>query len=226
MLEGRFRQSKKREQIGNTGDRRTDSSLIPVHWLHTHTYCEYQIYLEKVQGLVAPPTPDMIAGAEKHAILDAEHEKKAEVELTVNEAATKAKLEAVSLISRDIVVKGNTLYGRIDEVVFEPGRIVIIDDKPGARPYFSNRVQVWGYCQAFKESYHPTLPIFGALRQENTNDIIWFEEFVEEQANLIDNTIKRIQAILGGVEAPTPTDNSNRCQPCRFKKTCPAGKSR
>jgi CRISPR-associated exonuclease Cas4 len=218
----RFRQSKEREQIEDANSDRVDGLFIPVHWLHTHAYCEYQIYLEKVKGLVAPPTFEMLAGAEKHAILDTEHIRKAEIELTVNEAAIKAQMEAVSLVSRDISVKGITLYGRIDEVVFEPGRIVIIDDKPGAQPYFSNRVQVWGYCQAFRETYHPDLPLFGALRQEDTDNIIWLEEYSREQADLIHITVKRIQSILSSVAPPRPTDNIRRCKPCRFKVSCPA----
>jgi hypothetical protein len=45
------------------------------------------------------------------------------------------------------------IYGRIDEVVFEPTRIIIIDDKPDAQPYFTNKIQVWGYCQTFTETY-------------------------------------------------------------------------
>ncbi len=218
---GRFRQARQREQSSQVDDLLTDG-LIPVHWLHTHAYCEYQIYLEKVQGLEAPPTPEMLAGAERHATLDEEHEKKAELDLTVNEAATKAQLEAVSLTSRDIFVKGTALYGRIDEVVFEPTRIVIIDDKPSAQPYFTNKVQVWGYCQAFQEMYQPNLPLFGALRQEDTGDIVWLEEFLEDHAMLVRMTVDRIRAILGRIENPQPAGNSRKCKPCRLRESCPA----
>jgi CRISPR-associated exonuclease Cas4 len=217
---GRFRQARNREQLSEVGNQLTDS-LIPVHWLHTHAYCEYQIYLEKVQGLEAPPTMEMIAGAKRHAILDEEHEKKAELDLTVSEAAVKAQLEEVSLISRDIFVKGTTLYGRIDEVVFEPARIIIIDDKPSAQPYFTNKIQVWGYCHAFQEMYQPNLPLFGALRQEDTGDVVWLEEFLKDHAMLVKITVDRIQAILGGIESPQPAGNSRKCKPCRFKGSCP-----
>ncbi|MFC2022655.1 hypothetical protein ACFLTL_00615 [Chloroflexota bacterium] len=198
------------------------NNLIPIHWLHTHAYCELQIYLEKVQGLEAPPTIEMLAGAAKHDILDKEHEKKAELDLTVKEASTKAQLEAVSLISRDISVKGNALYGRIDEVVFEPARIIIIDDKPSAQPYFTNIIQVWGYCQAFQEMYQPNLPIFGALRQEDTGDIVWLEEFLKDHAMLVSMTVDRIRAILSGIESPQPAGNSRKCKPCRFRGSCSA----
>jgi hypothetical protein len=159
---GRFRQSRKRERsneiVGST------DGLIPIHWLHTHAYCEFQLYLEKAVGVEAPPTEAMLAGARQHGFLDAEHEEKAEEELTVGEAAQKAQLEAVTMVSRDISVRGISLYGRIDEVLFEPNRIIIVDDKPSAKPYFTNKIQVWGYCQAFRETYDLTVPLFGALR--------------------------------------------------------------
>ncbi len=218
---GRFRQDRRREQRGDASEPLRDG-LIPVHWLHAHAYCEYQIYLEKVQGLEAPPTPEMLAGAEKHAILDEEHEKKAELDLTISEASTKAQLEAISLVSRDILVKGTALYGRIDEVIFEPTRITIIDDKPSAQPYFTNKVQVWGYCQAFIETYGPKVPLFGALRQEDTGSIVWLEEFLEDHSKLVNITVNRIRAILNGQETPQGAGNDRKCQPCRFKTSCPA----
>lgn len=216
---GRFRHARDKDHniaVGNlTGD------IVPIHWLHTQAYCEYQLYLEKALGVEAPPTMEMLTGAEKHATLDQEHEKKAELQLTISEASAKAKLEAVSLVSRDIYVKGNGLYGRIDEVVFEPSRIVIIDDKPGALPYFSNRLQVWGYCQAFQEMYKPELPLFGALRQEDTDNVIWLEQYVDEHRMLVSRTVERVKAILSGKQAPEPTSNSRKCQPCRFRQSCP-----
>ena len=104
----RFRQARNREQSGWTPIAYSAANLIPVHWLHTHAYCEYQLYLEKALGVEAPPTADMLAGSEKHSILDREHQKEAKVELTVSEAASKAQLEAISLVSRDITVKGLT----------------------------------------------------------------------------------------------------------------------
>jgi predicted CoA-binding protein len=129
--------------------------------------------------------------------------------------------EGVSLVSRDAFVKGISIFGRIDEIVFEPNRIIIIDDKPGSRPYFSNKIQVWGYCKAFREMYHPDLPLFGALRQEDNGKIVWLEWFKEDQASLVDAMVRRIQVVLSGKEKPQTNANSRRCQPCRFKSSCP-----
>ncbi len=218
---GRFRQAMDKERTSKRLDHPADG-LIPVHWLHTHAYCEFQLYLEKAVGVEAEPTIEMLAGAQQHAFLDAEHVKKAEVELTIDEAAAKAQLEVVTLVSRDVSVRGTALYGRIDEVVFEPARIIIIDDKPGAQPYFTNKIQVWGYCQAFKETYGPAVPLFGALRQEHSGSIVWLEQYLEDHDDLVTLTVDRIRAILSGSEKPQASGNSRKCQPCRFKQSCPA----
>ncbi len=98
---------------------RSASHLIPVNWLHTHGYCEYLLFLEKAIGLETPPTDEMLTGAKEHARLDKEHAKRAEVSLTLPEAARKAKEESILLVSRDIPVKGRYLFGRIDEVIFD-----------------------------------------------------------------------------------------------------------
>jgi CRISPR/Cas system-associated exonuclease Cas4 (RecB family) len=198
------------------------AGLIPIHWLHSYGYCEYQLFLEKAVGIEAPPTAEMLAGSAEHRLLDEEHEKKAEIELTIDAAAEKAQTEEVSLVSRDVFVKGVALYGRIDEIVFEPNRIVIIDDKPSAKPYFNNKIQVWGYCQAFRQSYDVRLPLFGALRQEKSGDIVWLERFQKESDSLVDAAVRRIRAVLSGAAKPSTNVTVNRCRPCRFKESCPA----
>jgi|WetSurMetagenome_2_1015567.scaffolds.fasta_scaffold129719_2 CRISPR-associated exonuclease Cas4 len=197
------------------------SGLIPVHWLHTHAYCEYQLFLEKAIGVDTPPTPEMLSGSSQHELLDVEHKKKADIELTTVEAVEKARTEGVFLVARDLFVKGTALFGRIDEIVFEPDRIVIIDDKPGPRPYFSNKIQVWGYCTAFRQMYHPDLPLYGALREEGTGKFVWLEWFREDQAGLVDAMVRRIQSVLNGSEEPQTNASVRRCRPCRFKNRCP-----
>jgi len=195
-------------------------SRIPIHWLHTQRYCEYQIYLENVVGLEAPPTAEMLRGSEIHDNLDEEHEKRAELEMTVKEALIKAPQESIVLVSRDVPVMGSALIGRIDEVAFEPSRILIIDDKPSAVAYITNKVQVWGYCQAFQEFYQPGVPIFGALRQEDTGIIVWQEEFLPEHSTMVVDSVNRIRAILSGQMSAQPTGNIRKCQSCRLRESC------
>jgi hypothetical protein len=201
---------------------RSTVNLIPVNWLHTHGYCEYLLFLEKAVGLETPPSDEMVAGAKQHARLDKEHAKRAEVSLTLPEAAKKAKEEAIQLVSRDIPVKGKSVFGRIDELVFEPTRVIIIDDKPGVRPYYSNKIQVWGYCQAFSESYIPAVPVFGALREEKDGKIVWLEQFTSAHDRLVSDAVERIKSVLNGRQNPEPIGNIRKCRSCRMSESCPA----
>ena len=141
---------------------------IPVHWLHSQGYCEYQIYLEYVEGVKVEPTIEMQMGKKIHTILEEEHKKKAELRLTMEDTLKKAREEKVVLVGREIPVIGNHLYGWIDEVHFMPDQIVIIDDKPNTVPFLSNKKQVWGYCLAFQEWVKPNLPLIASLRDRDT----------------------------------------------------------
>jgi CRISPR-associated exonuclease Cas4 len=201
---------------------RSTLNLIPVNWLHTHGYCEYLLFLEKAVGLETPPSDEMVAGAKHHARLDKEHAKQAEVSLTLPQAAMKAKEESILLVSRDIPVKGKNLFGRIDEVVFEPNSVIIIDDKPGVRPYHSNKIQVWGYCQAFSQSYVPTVPVFGALREETDGKIVWLEQFTSARDRMVTDAVERIKSVLNGRQNPEPIGNIRKCRSCRMTASCPA----
>lgn len=197
----------------------TDSH-VPIHLLHTQAYCEHQIFLEYVKGIEVEPTTEMLKGIEKHDSLDEEHREKAKVELSINEALIKSATERIALISRDIYVQGAATYGRIDEIIIEPSRIIVVDDKPTPVPYFTNKVQVWGYCHTFKEMYEPELPLVGALRHEDTGEITWLEEFSEEHAIRVTDGVKRIQAILSQQSQGEPTSNKRKCTSCRLRLQC------
>jgi CRISPR/Cas system-associated exonuclease Cas4 (RecB family) len=103
---------------------------VPIHLLHTQAYCERQIYLEYVEGIQAPPLAEMIKGSERHDALEEAHIEKAEIELSVGDAFVKSEKEGITLISREVFVLGSATYGRIDEIIIEPERMIIIDDKP------------------------------------------------------------------------------------------------
>ena len=60
-----------------------------------------------------------------------------------------------------------------------------------------------------------------AIRQEDNGDIVWLEQFLEDHASLVDVTVRRIQAVLAGVEKPQSPGNLRKCRPCRFKVSCP-----
>lgn len=90
---------------------------IPIHWLHSQAYCEYQIYLEHVKRIEVEPTPEMNEVKEVHTILE-DHKKKAKFKLSINDALRKSQKEKITLIGREIPVTANYLYGLIDEVHF------------------------------------------------------------------------------------------------------------
>jgi len=199
---------------------------IPIHWLHSQVYCEHQIYLEYVKGVEVEPTPEMQKGKEIHAILEDQHRKKAQLELTIAEALQKAKHEKKSLIGREVPVIGNHLYGLIDEIHFTPYHIVIIDDKPNYRPLFSNKKQVWGYCLAFQEQFKPDLPIIASLRHRDSQKIIWQEKFLEEHKKMVLESVERILDILNGNRKPQPTSKLNKCRNCKLNSVCDVYKMR
>lgn len=193
---------------------------IPVSWLHSQAYCEYQIYLQHVKGVEPEVTPEVKEGAEAHASLDEAHKAAAELELSVGEALTKAKIEGVVLSSREVFVEGEQLIGLIDEVVFMPDRILIIDDKPGNVAWPSSQMQTFGYCLAFEEQYKPELPVVAVLRNRDSGENIWAQTFAKEQREDVLNTVSRIRGILSGETEAVSTRNPNKCRACRFKGAC------
>ena len=195
---------------------------IPIHWLHNQAYCEYQIYLEIIKGIVPETSAEVQRGVEAHAALDQSHEEKAEIELSVKDALTKAKSEQIFLISRGIFVEGTRLIGLIDEVLFTPSEIHIIDDKPGDVPYITNKRQLWGYCLAFEEQFRPNMPIVAVLRNRDTGNEIWAEPFKQEHREDVLDAVTRIIGILNGTRPPIPTKKPTKCRACRYRVSCDA----
>lgn len=196
---------------------------IPISWLHSHGYCEYTIVLEHVEGIEPEITFEMQQGIEAHAALDEAHKAAAELELTVTDALAKAKAEEVVLTARDVFIEGERIIGCIDEVVFMPDRILIVDDKPGDIAWLSSRRQIWGYCLAFEEQYKPELPIVAVLRNRDTGKEIWSEPFSQEHREETLTAIGRILGILSGeITEIQVTGNPNKCRACRLKGSCDA----
>ena len=122
--------------------RRKSSPRIPIHWLLTQGYCEYQIHLEHVQKVKSKPTPEMQVGKKRHTELEEDHKQRAELKLSPEEALTKSKDEKVTLICRELSVIGLRIHGIIDEVRISPNQITIIDDKPSRTAYLSTKKQI------------------------------------------------------------------------------------
>ena len=193
---------------------------IPIHWLHSQAYCEYQIYLEHVKGIKVAPTPEMNNGKEIHSLLEENHKKKAKLKLSTKDALEKSQKEKIILIGREIPVSGNYLYGLIDEVHFTPNRIVIIDDKPNNYPYMTNKKQVWGYCLAFEEQFKAKLPLVACIRHRDTKRIIWKEIFSDAHRNIVLESVERILGIINLNKKAKPTNKPSKCKSCRLREVC------
>ena len=193
---------------------------IPIHWLHSHAYCEYQIFLKHVKGVKIAPTAAMMMGAKRHSVLEVEHKEKATEELSVDDALKKSRDEKIVLIAREVPVAWSQLKGKIDEIHFMSDQIIILDDKPNTVAWDSNKVQVWGYCLAFQEQFRPKLPISALLRHRDTQKTVWEEVFTEDHRDRVLVAIERISGIMNGESEPEPTDNINKCRRCSLNNVC------
>ena len=193
---------------------------VPISLLHTQAFCEYQIYIEHVKRVETEPTPAMRLGRKIHRLLDNEHKKRADVELSVTDALEKSEEEKVTLISREVPVTSGFLYGVIDEIWLMPNQILVIDDKPNSYPFMTNKKQVWGYCLAFKEQFSPKRRLVACLRQRDTFRFVWREVFSQKHKGIVLNSVERILGIINGNRQPEPTGRARKCNSCRFKKDC------
>jgi len=193
---------------------------IPIHWLHSQAYCEYQIYLEHVLGKEGKITSEMEKGKKVHSMLEEKHKEKAEIKLSVKDALEKSQKEKIILVGREVYVENENLMGLIDEIHFTPNKIIIINDKPGDFAYLTNKMQVWGYCLAFQEQFNPKISIVGCIRQRDNQKILWKGDFLDEHKNMVLDAIKRILGIINGNQKPQPTTKISKCKNYRLKDDC------
>ncbi len=200
---------------------------IGISWIQSYMYCPYQFYLSHVEKVRVPKTKDMVMGSIIHKQLQIEHEKMAEEVLSIEEAMVRAPLENVTFVFREVKINALLCYaylnGYIDEVQVAPDRIFIIDDKPGNAAYVANKYQVWGYAITFSKKYAPKVPIYGALRNRDTQKIIWSDRFTDRIENEIASILKTMADIKERRVIPDKTDNINKCRSCRFRPICEKG---
>jgi hypothetical protein len=84
----------------------------------------------------------MTRGSQRYDSLEDAHLGKTEMQIPVSQAFLQSKKEGIALVSREVSVVGSSTDGRIDKVVVEPDRLIIIDDKPGKVAYFTSQLQV------------------------------------------------------------------------------------
>lgn len=171
-------------------------------------------------GVDVEDTPEIREGVYKHDKLLEKHLSEREEEFidVATEIERTLKTGATRKL-RELDVENEYLIGRIDEVQFSPHGILIIDDKPGNRPYNSYKLQVWGYCVAFRDSYSPDLPLSAGLRNRDNGNMIWEKEFTAEHQQTVLNKVERLRGILDGDYIPRPA-HPRRCSKCRLKQVC------
>ncbi len=193
---------------------------FPISWINQQGYCEYQLYLQYFKDIQVDETYAMRKGTYIHNPLEDEFKKTAEI-ASFDDVVEISKKKTT--LSREVFVISvkNGIRGYIDEIQMTPDEFIIIDDKPGTRPYSSTINQVRAYCLAFKELISDDeRKIIGALRQRGTDNIFWSEEFSEDVENSIKYVLDRMDGLFNGTRPFIPTKNKNKCNSCRFSRYC------
>jgi hypothetical protein len=193
---------------------------IPASWLNSYAYCEYQIYLEHGRGATPEPNPEDEESKASQASLEETYKAAAKLELSVDDAMVKSGAEGIVVSARGVAVEGVDLEGCIDEIVFMPDRILVIDDKPGDMAWPGSRMQSWGYCVAFEEQYHPSLPIMAGIRSQDTGYEVWAQQFAHGHREEVERAILRIRQLIDGEAVPVGTRNRRKCKACRLAASC------
>ena len=192
---------------------------FPISWLNQQGYCEYQLYLENVEGIERGPTKAMTEGSRIHEQLEDAFNEDA-TPSTFEDAIEASKEEAIMSRECFVIAPDYGIRGYIDEIWMKPDEIVIIDDKPGRTPYESTMNQVRAYCLAYKNMTGDERKIKAALRERGTENLFWIEVFTPEVEKSIKFTIDRMQGLFDGTKPFIATKNPRKCKSCRFKNDC------
>ena len=163
----------------------------------------------------------MKTGTAVHNRLEKEFKKDAEV-MSLDEIISTSK--ETEVLSREFFVMSSKygIRGFIDEIWLTPDGIMIIDDKPGNKAYYSMKTQIYAYALAYRDYIGDNRKITVGIRTRGTDNIFWQEEFTKENEDKIISLINHMQNLISGTDTFTPTDNPNKCRSCMFNKVCPS----
>ena len=195
---------------------------IPASWLTSYAYCEYQIYLEHGRGAAPEPRPETVESKAAQASLEEPYKVGTKLELSVDDAMAKVGADGIVISARGVVVEGADIEGCIDEIVFMPDRILVIDDKPGDMAWPGRRMQTWGCCMAFEEQYNPSLPIMAGVRSKDTGYEVWAQPFAQGHRDEVERAVFRIRQLIDGEAVLVRTRNRRKCRACWFVVSCDA----
>ncbi len=192
-----------------------DKNYISASWFTTLDYCEYKFFMDQVLGIKAPRTYDMVKGTEIHEAKEQEFKKEAEP--IVWEDFLKSKEYVITKeVNLKVKYENITLLGRVDEIGSDANGIYIIDDKPKAKPYDGVKNQLFFYCYVFKRSFSDKTakPIYAVLRDRDSDEEVWREQFNLNNEFMLVNKINRVKKIMSREIEPISTDNPNKCRAC------------
>lgn len=199
------------------------ANYIKASWLHTQTFCEYQLYLSECRGIHDVPSPDLKAGKAAHAELDAGLDPNSVHIDSIVDAICQAQAKSQPFTMREVLVRGHRIIGRIDQLEYYLDRVVIIENKPRTQsgiPFLADRRQVLGYCLALSEQYPELgLPIIAKVH-DHTNACMWEHEFDEIDRVDVNDALDRISGIIDGTRVPVPTSKPQKCTNCRYIRYC------
>jgi len=201
----------------------TEKPTIKASWLGSHEYCEYKWYLENVLKEDIPIVRAMIIGKEVHKIKEDEFKKVAKP--TTPKEFLKSKLYTITKeITLEKEFNNFILVGKIDELGVDVDYLYVIDDKPRAKPYLGTKRQIWAYCILVKEFIREDYPeylnkkIFAILRDRDSDNEVWKEEFSKNNVIDVLNIISRMLFLIKGKSEPIPNDIPGKCRACVLHK--------
>jgi len=200
---------------------------INASWFGSHEYCEWKWYLENVLKEKVPITRSMAIGKEIHQIKE---DKFKEVAIP---STPKEFLESkFYTITKEILLRKEfndfILVGKIDELGVDADSLYVIDDKPRAKPYLGPKRQIWAYCilinEFVKENHpkHSGKKIISILRDRDTNEEVWKEEFSEDNQKEVLDVIDRMLSLFRKEIEPEANIIPAKCRACILHKnnTC------
>ena len=200
------------------------TKTINVSWIQAYKYCPYQLYLSRVKKIKVPATRSMLAGTAAHAELEEEHKKQVVQELSVEEALQLAETERKAYVYRELFIivhfDNYQLLSKMDELDIYPDHIEIIEDKKSEKAYEGQIYQVYGYAYAFKHMFNVDKKIKVYLRSHSSGELIYDEDFGEEQEEKIKHTLDDMLALLKSTEPPTMEPELWKCKGCNYKEVC------
>ena len=198
--------------------------LIPISWLHTRDFCEYQLYLQHVLHIKLPATKEMLSGLQKHAELEQKFKEQAiPIEEPVEKHIEKLLRGEIGPFSmREFSLKSETykLTGKIDEIQLFRERALIIDNKPSLSAKAADINQLRAYCLCFSDAYKWENEIYNSIQNSTSQKFVFAELFDGNAKNNVEAVVKRMHALFSGNADFIPANEKWKCAACRYNIVC------